>query len=186
LYLAVEGLIMKTYCAFLRGVNVNGKTMKMVEACDVLKQAGLVGVVSVLASGNLIFQSDRPQSELRSLLERILSEHYSDDVHLFIKSSDEVSDILTAVPYNEDSELHIYTFICDAGFEDVLLKEFMKITPSDKESAEIQSNLFYWRCRKGATLDSGFSKMLGRKDMKEKFTSRNIGTIVKIVAKMNI
>ena len=182
-----EGLgVMKTYCAFLRGVNVNGKTMKMAEACDVLKQAGLAGAVSVLASGNLIFQSDRPQSELRGLLERALSEHYNDDVHLFIKSSDEVSVILTSVPYNEDSGLHIYTFICEAGFEDVLLKEFMKITPSDKESAEIQNGLFYWRCRKGATLDSGFSKILGRKDMKEKFTSRNIGTIAKIVAKMNI
>ena len=175
---------MKTYCAFLRGVNVNGKTMKMAEACDVLKQAGLVGVVSVLASGNLIFQSDRPQSELRGLLERALSAHYGGDVHLFIKNSDEVSAILAAVPYNEDPELHIYTFICEAGFEDVLLKEFMKITPSDKESADIQNGLFYWRCRKGTTLDSGFSKMLGRKDMKEKFTSRNIGTIAKIAAKM--
>jgi len=160
--------------------------MKMAEACEVLKQVGLACVVSVLASGNLIFQSDRPQSALRGLLERALSEHYSDDVHLFIKSSDELSAILEAVPYNEDSELHIYTFICESGFEDVLLKEFMKITPSDRESAEIQNGLFYWRCRKGATLDSGFSKILGRKDMKEKFTSRNIGTIAKIAAKMNI
>jgi len=177
---------MKIYCAFLRGINVNGKTMKMAEACNVLKQAGLVGVVSVLASGNFIFQSDKPQSELRGLLERALSEHYGDDVHLFIKSSDEVAAILTAAPYNEDPELHIYTFICEAGFEDVLLKEFMKITPSERESAEIQSGFFYWRCRKGATLDSGFSKILGRKDMKEKLTSRNISTIIKIVAKMNM
>ena len=177
---------MKTYCAFLRGVNVNGKTMKMAEACDVLKLASLVGVVSVLTSGNLIFQSDRPQNELKGLLERTLSEHYSNDIHLFIKSSDEVSAILAAVPFDEDSELHIYTFICEAGFEDILLKEFIKTTPSDKESAEIQNGFFYWRCPKGATLDSSFSKILGRRDMKEKFTSRNIGTIAKIVAKMNI
>ena len=177
---------MKTYCAFLRGVNVNGKTMKMVETCDILKQAGFLGVISVLASGNLIFQTDKSQSELKGLLESSLSDYYNDDVHLFIKSSDEVSAILTAAPYNDDSELQIYSFICEAGFEVVLLKEFTKITPSDKESAEIKNGLFYWRCRKGATLDSGFSKILGRKDMKEKFTSRNIGTIAKIVAKMNI
>jgi uncharacterized protein (DUF1697 family) len=177
---------MKTYCAFLRGVNVNGKTMKMAEACDVLKQAGFAGVSSVLASGNLIFQSDRPQSELRCILERSLSERYSDDVRLFVKSSDEISDVIAAVPYDEEPELHIYAFICEAGFEEVLLKEFMKITPSEKESAEIHNGFFYWRCRKGATLDSGFSKILGRKDMKGKFTSRNIGTIAKIAAKMNI
>jgi len=177
---------MKTYCAFLRGVNVNGKTMKMAEACDVLKQAGLKDVVSVLASGNLIFRSDRPQSELRGFLERALSEHYGDDVHLFVKSSDEVSAILTSVPYDEDPGLHIYTFICETGFEDVLLKEFLRITPSERESADVQSGIFYWRCRKGATLDSGFSKILSRKDMKDKLTSRNISTLAKIAAKMNI
>ena len=53
------------------------KNPELAEACDVLKQAGLAGVVSVLASGNLIFQSDRPQSELSGLLERALSEHYN-------------------------------------------------------------------------------------------------------------
>ena len=73
---------MKTYCAFLRGVNVNGKTMKMAKACKALTDAGFSGVVSVLASGNLIFQSDKPQSELGGILEQILSEHCSDYVCL--------------------------------------------------------------------------------------------------------
>ena len=176
---------MKSYCAFLRGVNVNGKTMKMAEACGALKQAGFIGVASVLASGNLIFQSDKPQSALRDLVERALSEHYSDGVNLFVKSAEDVSAILASVPFTEDSELHIYAFICEAGFEDALLEEFMKIAPSDKEAAEIRNGSFYWQCRKGATLDSGFSKMLSRKDMKGKFTSRNISTIAKIVAKMS-
>ena len=175
---------MRTYCAFLRGVNINGKAMKMAEACEVLRQAGLENVISVLASGNLIFQSDMTQGELRGFLEQILSNHYNDKVHLFVKSSDEVSAILTTVPFTEDAELHIYAFICEPGFEKVLLQEFNKITPSKNETAEIRKGLFYWQCRKGATLDSGFSKILGRKEMKEKFTSRNIGTITKVAAKM--
>ena len=175
---------MKIYCAFLRGVNVNGKTMKMAEACEVLRQAGLTGVVSVLASGNLIFQSDMSQSELRRFLEQALSNHYKDNVHLFVKRSDEVPAILEKVPFAGDAELHIYAFICEPGFEEVLLREFGKITPSEKETAKIKGGLFYWQCRKGATLDSGFSKILGRKDMKERFTSRNISTIAKIAAKM--
>lgn len=179
-----EKTAMKTYCAFLRGVNVNGKTMKMAEACEVLKQAGLTKVISILASGNLVFQTDRPHNELREFLEQILSEHYNDHVHLFVKSSDDVSAMLSAVPFVEDAELHIYVFVCEQGFEQVLLDEFGKIVPSEKEAAEISNGLFYWQCRKGATLASGFSKILGRKDMKEKFTSRNIGTITKVAAKM--
>jgi len=175
---------MKTYCTFLRGVNVNKNIMKMAEARDVLQQAGLTGVVSVLASGNLIFQTDRPQYELRIFLERVLSDHYGGDVSLFIKNSDEISEILAAVPYAADPSSHIYAFICEAGFEEVLLEEFNKAAPAENESAEVNNGFFYWRCRKGETLDSNFSKILGRRDMKDKFTSRNIGTIVKIAAKM--
>ena len=176
---------MKTYCAFLRGVNVNGKTMKMSEACEALRQAGFTGVVSVLARGNLIFQSDMPRSELRGFLERTLSAHYGDSINLFVKSSDEVSDMLAEVPFEEDAELHIYVFICEPGFEEMLLHEFGQITPSANETAKIKRGQFYWRCSKGATLDSGFSKILGRKNMRDKFTSRNIGTMAKVAAKMS-
>ena len=175
---------MKTCCAFLRGVNVNGKAMKMAEACEVLTKAGLTGVISVLASGNIIFQSNIPQSELKGFVEQVLSSHYNDNVHLFVKRSDEVAAMVDATSFAKDAELHIYVFICEPGFEGVLLQEFGKITPSGKEAAEIKNGLFYWQCRKGATLDSGFSKILGRRDMKEKFTSRNIGSIAKVAAKM--
>jgi uncharacterized protein (DUF1697 family) len=175
---------MKTYCAFLRGVNIGGKTMKMAEACDVLKAAGLAGVAAVLATGNLIFQSDKPRNELRNFLEQALSERYNDSVSLFVKSAEEVAAILSSAPFEENTELHIYAFICELGFEDTLLDEFDKIAPGEKEEAKISNGVFYWQCRKGATLDSGFSKILGRKNMKDKFTSRNIGTIAKVAAKM--
>jgi uncharacterized protein (DUF1697 family) len=179
-------MAMKTYCAFLRGVNIGGKTMKMVEACDVLKASGLTGVISVLATGNLIFQSDKPQKELRGFLEQILSDHYKDSVSLFVKNADEVQLVLSSVPFEKSADLHIYVFVCETGFEKTLLDEFNKIMPSDGEAAKISNGLFYWQCRKGATLDSGFSKILGRKSMKDKFTSRNISTMAKVVAKMEV
>ena len=158
--------------------------MKMAEACDVLKAAGLTGVLSVLSTGNLIFQSDKPQSELRGFLEQVLTDYYKDSVNLFVKNKDEVSAYLSSVPFKENADLHVYAFVFEAGFEDTLLDEFGKITPSDGEAARVNNGLFYWQCRKGATLDSGFSKILGRKNMKNKFTSRNIGTMAKVAAKM--
>ena len=175
---------MKTYCAFLRGVNIGGKTMKMAETCETLKTVGLTDVVSVLATGNIIFKSAQPQEELRGFLEQTLSMHYKDNVSLFVKNADEVSAILSSVPFEKNADSHIYAFVCEPPFEDTLRGEFENILPSDGETAAISNGLFYWRCRKGATLDSGFSKILGRKSMKTQFTSRNIDTITKIVAKM--
>ena len=52
------------YCAFLRGVNVNGRNMKMDEVCGIFRRAGVDRVSSVLATGNIIFQSDMAASEL--------------------------------------------------------------------------------------------------------------------------
>ena len=57
------------YCAFLRGVNVNGRTMKMADVCDVFCEAGMTDVTPVLASGNIIFHSDCAQADLRIVLE---------------------------------------------------------------------------------------------------------------------
>ena len=49
---------MINYCAFLRGVNVNGRKLKMADACHFLESAGLSNLKSVLATGNFIFDSE--------------------------------------------------------------------------------------------------------------------------------
>ena len=138
-------MAMKTYCAFLRGVNIGGQVMKMAEACDALKSAGLTGVGSVLATGNLVFQSDKPQKEPRRFLEQTLSSHYDDSVSLFVKNTDEVKSILLSAPFCKNADLHIYAFICEKGFEKTLLDEFDKITSVDGEAAKISNGLFYWQ-----------------------------------------
>ena len=113
-----------------------------------------------------------------------MSSHYDDTVNLFVKTCDEIETILRGSPFLVDVELHIYSFICEPMFEVVLLDEFNKIKPAPNEKACVHNGNFYWQCAKGATLDSGFSKILGRKTMRDKFTSRNIGTFEKIQAKM--
>jgi len=163
-------------CAFLRGVNVNGRTLKMAEVCEVFRSVGMEQVSSVLATGNIIFQ---PKGDLSKLGETL-------ETTLFIKDKDEIKSMLTAVPYAPDPEWHVYVFICDIGFEQVLAEQF-KITASSgqsDESAALRDGYFYWRVRKGSTLDTPFSKILGNRSFKDKFTSRNINTIEKVYKRM--
>jgi uncharacterized protein (DUF1697 family) len=58
------------YCAFLRGVNVKGTNMKMAEVCQVFKDAGMKDVASILASGNIVFSSDKKAGELKKFLKK--------------------------------------------------------------------------------------------------------------------
>ena len=172
------------FCAFLRGVNVNGTAMKMAEVCKVFSDAGMEEVSSVLATGNILFTSDRKVSDLKPMLEKAMSQHFNYEAFLFIKERSEVLEIFEKVPFESSRENHIYVFVGTSSVENTLMEEFIKSNPQDNEKAEISGNTFYWQVPKGNTLDSAFGKILGRKSLKDQMTSRNINTLEKIVKKL--
>ena len=45
------------YCAFLRGINVGGTKLNMADLKTEFEAAGFTGVITVLATGNVIFSS---------------------------------------------------------------------------------------------------------------------------------
>ncbi len=173
------------YCAFLRGVNVKGTNMKMADVCQVFKKAGMQDVGSVLASGNIVFSSDQNAEDLKTTLEKAMSDHFSYEAFLFIKSQEETEIFRSSNPFEKSDDLHIYAFVGNPGVENVLMEEFTKASKTENEKAEIIDNLFYWQVPKGNTLDSSFGKVLGKKNLKDQFTSRNINTFEKILKKMS-
>lgn len=173
-----------TYCAFLRGVNVKGTNMKMAEVCLVFEKAGVKNISSVLASGNILFSSGKDKSELKKLLEKAMSEHFDYDAFLFIKDKSEVETIFSNNPFITDANFHIYGFVGIDGIEKTLLAEFEKSGKTEYEESKIVTNNFYWKVPKGNTLASEFGKILGRKNLKDTFTSRNLNTFEKVLRKM--
>lgn len=171
------------YCAFLRGVNVNGTSMKMAEVCKVFSDAGTSEVSSVLATGNLIFSSDKSAADLKIILEKAMSDYFNYEAFLFIKSEKEVIAIFENSPFIKADDLHIYAFVGTEDIESVLLEEFDHSQKTENENAQIIEHIFYWQVPKGNTLDSEFGKVLGKKSLKNKITSRNLNTIEKIMKK---
>lgn len=181
----------KRHCAFLRGVNVKGTNMKMSEVCGVFENVGVKDVTSVLASGNIIFSSPgreeegkHHQSHIKLLLEDAMSAHFDYEAHLFIRSKNEIASILNNNPFTPDPAFHIYSFVGVEGIEKTLLSEFEKSTQTPGEEGRIVSENFYWKIPKGDTLGSEFGKILGRKHLKEAFTSRNMNTMEKVWKRM--
>jgi uncharacterized protein (DUF1697 family) len=171
------------YCAFLRGVNVKGTNMKMADVCQVFKDAGMADVISILASGNVVFSSGKKVEELKKILEKAMSEHFSYEAFLFVKSQEEVENFWNGNPFEKNENLHSYAFIGNDGVENILMQEFEKASKTESENAKIVNNIFYWQVPKGNTLDSTFGKILGKKSLKDQFTSRNINTFEKILNK---
>lgn len=173
------------YCAFLRGVNVKGTNMKMADVCKVFTEASMSDVSSVLASGNIIFSSDKTESELKTILEKEMSENFSYEAFLFVKNQNQVEDFWNSNPFEKKDDFHIYAFLCNENFEKTLMAEFQNSSKADNEEAKIENNIFYWQVPKGNTLDSSFGKILGKRSMKDQFTSRNLNTFEKILNKIH-
>lgn len=172
------------YCAFLRGVNVNGTSMKMAEVMNVFTDAGMKEVSSVLASGNILFSSDIKPSELKNILEKSMSEYFDYEAFLFLKNENEISEIVNNNPFNKAEDLHIYVFVGIEDVETLLMEEFSKSDKAENENAQIVADTFYWQIQKGNTLGSTFGKVLGKKKLKDKITSRNINTFERILKKL--
>lgn len=171
------------YCAFLRGVNVKGTNMKMADVCKVFQDAGTENVISVLASGNIIFSSDKKREELKSILEKSMSEYFNYEAFLFLKTEKETENIWKANPFSDKDDFHSYAFVGNENIENILMKEFQEVAKAKGEEGKIVNNIFYWQVPKGNTLDSGFGKILGKKSLKDQFTSRNLNTFEKIIKK---
>ncbi len=172
------------FCAFLRGVNVKGTNMKMAEVCSVFVGAGMKDVSSVLASGYILFSSEKKVEEIKEILEKSMSEHFSYEAFLFVKNQKEIEAIFGENPFETDPGYHVYSFVGVDGIEKILLLEFEKSGKASGEEAQLIGRNFYWRVPKGNTLDSEFGNILGRKNLKNSFTSRNINTFEKVLKRI--
>lgn len=158
--------------------------MKMAEVMNVFTDAGMKEVSSVLASGNILFSSDKKPSELKNILEKSMSEYFDYEAFLFLKNENEISEIVNNNPFNKAEDLHIYAFVGIEDVETLLMEEFSKSDKAENENAQIVADTFYWQIQKGNTLGSTFGKVLGKKKLKDKITSRNINTFERILKKL--
>ena len=96
---------MPVYIALLRGINVGGnKRIKMADLRDLLASIGLPEVKTLLASGNVIFESDDSEPEkLASKIEEAIQAEYDFDVKVIIRRGEAIDRVIENNPLvNED------------------------------------------------------------------------------------
>lgn len=91
---------MTRYVALLRGINVGGKTIKMDALRKVFESLGYTNVSTLLASGNVIFQSNgRNKKKLKSEIEAAIKKAFGMDVHIIIRSEKEMAALVKSNPF---------------------------------------------------------------------------------------
>lgn len=102
---------MTTYMAFLRGVNLGKRQMKMAELKACCESIGLTDVKTIVASGNVRFESNTDEG-LKERLEAAMLERFSFPVKLTLRSAAEIEAMIASEPFAQvdpkaDVALHV-------------------------------------------------------------------------------
>jgi uncharacterized protein (DUF1697 family) len=169
---------MKRYVALLRGVNVGGVNMKMSDLAGVVRDLGYENVKTVLASGNVLFETSGSASGAKKALEGALRKAFGYEAWVHVLTVAQVEKIIAGYPYPRSAGNHAYVvFIEKADVRDELLA--VELDPK-VEKAEAGEGVVYWTVPKGDTLGSAMGKAQGAGKHKPWLTTRNLNTLEKL------
>ena len=113
---------MTGYVALLRGVNLVGKsTLKMADLKAIADDLRLENARTYIASGNLVFASDKPEEKLRLMLEKDLRKHMGKDVRVMLRTAAEMENVVKANPFTDQPANRVQAFFLnEAPLKDLL------------------------------------------------------------------
>lgn len=87
------------YVALLRGINVGGRNpVPMADLRAAFEEAGFEAVRTYIQSGNVLFESDRPPSELAGAIEALLEARYGVPLVVVVRSHRQLRAIVQQAP----------------------------------------------------------------------------------------
>ncbi|MGD8193183.1 DUF1697 domain-containing protein [Herbiconiux sp. P18] len=175
---------MTRWVALLRGVNVNGITVKSAELAELFRRLGFDGVKTVLASGNVLFEAadDVDEPALKARIEKGLGERFGYEAWIVLVDHETMRRVVQAYPFEEVEHAHPYVVF---GSDDAVLAEITDaaadLDPDGVERARPGDAVVYWECPKGSSTDTPFSKLLARARFKASTTTRNLRTLRRLL-----
>ena len=87
------------YAALLRGINVGGVKLLMTDLARLCAGEGLDCVKTYIASGNVVFTSQKKEAAVRAALERRLEAHMGKPIPVLVRTAGELAATVAANPF---------------------------------------------------------------------------------------
>ena len=170
---------MTRYAAFLRGVNIGGVNLKMVDVAAALTEAGFANVRTILATGNVLLESPGAADAVRTRAESALRQRFGYDAWVLVYHVDTVRAIIDAYPFEPEVDGHhsYVTLVTDPE----VLDELAALPSGPDEKIARGNGVIYWQVPKNRTLDSTIGKTMGKQRYKSSTTTRNVRTLDKML-----
>jgi uncharacterized protein (DUF1697 family) len=177
---------MPRYIALLRGINVGGgHVVKMELLRKVFESIGLTNVETVIASGNVVFESSESRErKLEEKIEQTLKESLGYKVATFLRTVPEMAIVVKQQPFNLanlDSDAMVYAAFLRSKPSPTLRKALNALN-TDNDQVSVKNREVYWLRRARSKEAEVFALRLG-KLLGSETTVRNMNTVKRIVAK---
>lgn len=93
---------MTAYVALLRGINLGKRRLRMEDLRRIAAGLGLGSPRTYIASGNLLFTSEKGEKALKAKLEKQLAEHMGAPVGVMIRTAEEMAAVARANPFDTE------------------------------------------------------------------------------------
>ncbi len=165
---------MTAYVALLRGVNLVGKsTLRMADLKAIAVELKLEKARTYIASGNLLFVSDKPEEKLREMLEDRMQAHMGKQVRVMLRTAREMAAIVRTNPFADGRGNNVQAFFLNEPPPRDLL-ETIRNQADDERVAAGRREVFVAYGEKGI----GRSRL--RIPAAEAGTARNMNTVAKL------
>jgi uncharacterized protein (DUF1697 family) len=180
------GVVVVTYVALLRGVNVGGnRKVDMKQLKATFERAGMEEVRTYINSGNVIFRSESAdQRKLVVRLEGAIESAFGFPVKVVVRDAKRFRELIDALP---DTWVNGAEFRCDVMFlsDAVDAPDVLALLPVRPEIDEVAyvAGAILWRVSRSAATRSGMLRLIGT-ELYANMTIRNCTTVRKLDALM--
>ncbi len=171
--------------AFLRAINVGGRTIKMEPLRREFEAIGCTAVETFIASGNVIFESRaREEAALGRKIEGQLAKAFGYEIETFLRSLRELEQILEDQPFGEVDAAagqSVMVLFLSEPPAPVAAKNLLAAS-SETDEFSLHGREIYWLCR-GRLSESKFTGPRLEKIVGARSTARNLKTVARLVAR---
>jgi uncharacterized protein (DUF1697 family) len=168
------------YIALIRGINVGGHNkVPMAELRDACEKIELRQVKTYIQSGNVVFESEQPEAQLRPLLEKAISDRFGISASVAIRSAAQWENVIASCPYDartlQEKQTIQIAFLTEPLSEKAA--NTLEASKDERDEYAVAESEIYFLFRQ-SMLDSKLAN--GMQKVGRSMTVRNWNTVVKL------
>lgn len=176
---------MKTYCAFLRGINISGKhKIAMSDLKMQMKNLGYSDISTYLNSGNITFSTDcQDVSTVRYDIENMIRNYFGYDISVYVLEKRDLQQIIDNAPEwwgtgDKEKYDNLIFILSDDSPQEV--SNLIGPVSEGLEQVEIYQNIVFWTFDRKSYQKCNWWKKTASSEIADKLTIRTASTIRKV------